>query len=139
MTSTFHGLEVAKRGMSTQQAALYTTGQNIANANTPGYSRQRVNFEQTEPYPAPSMNRPEIPGQMGTGVKAGSIQRVRENFLDLQYRDEQNKVGYWSARSDALTKMEDILKEPSDSGLAKTMDDFWKGLQTLSTNPENSG
>ncbi|KOO37200.1 flagellar hook-associated protein FlgK [Priestia koreensis] len=139
MTSTFHGLEVAKRGMSTQQAALYTTGQNIANANTPGYSRQRVNFEQTEPYPAPSMNRPEIPGQMGTGVKAGSIQRVRENFLDLQYRDEQNKVGYWTARADAVTKMEDILNEPSDSGLANTMDKFWKSLQVLSTSPENSG
>jgi flagellar hook-associated protein 1 len=139
MRSTFHGLETARRGMFTQQSALYTTGHNIANANTPGYSRQRVNFEQTEPYPAASLNRPQIPGQMGTGVKAGSVQRVREGFLDLQYRAENNKLGYWEARADALKKMEDIMNEPSDSGLAKTMDQFWQALQDLSVNPENEG
>lgn len=81
MGSTFHGLEVAKRGMAVQQMALYTTGHNIANANTPGYSRQRVNFVQSEPYPPASLNRPQIPGQMGTGVEAGSIERVRDRFL----------------------------------------------------------
>jgi flagellar hook-associated protein 1 len=139
MRSTFHGLETARRGMFTQQSALYTTGHNIANANTPGYSRQRVNFKQTEPYPAAALNRPQIPGQMGTGVTAGSVQRVREGFLDLQYRGENNKLGYWEARADALKKMEDIMNEPSDSGLAKTMDQFWQALQDLSVNPENEG
>jgi flagellar hook-associated protein 1 len=139
MRSTFHGLETARRGMFTQQSALYTTGHNIANANTPGYSRQRVNFEQTEPYPAAALNRPQIPGQMGTGVTAGSVQRVRDGFLDLQYRGENNKLGYWEARADALKKMEDIMNEPSDSGLAKTMDQFWQSLQDLSVNPENEG
>lgn len=139
MRSTFHGLEVAKRGMFTQQSALYVTGHNIANANTPGYSRQRVNFVQTEPYPPASMNRPQIPGQMGTGVEAGSIERVRESFLDIQYRGENNKLGYWEARADALKKMEDIMNEPSDNGLAKTMDQFWQALQDLSVNPENEG
>ncbi|MBE2940843.1 flagellar hook-associated protein FlgK [Anoxybacillus flavithermus] len=139
MRSTFHGLEVAKRGMFTQQSALYVTGHNIANANTPGYSRQRVNFVQTEPYPPASMNRPQIPGQMGTGVEAGSIERVRESFLDIQYRGENNKLGYWETRADALKKMEDIMNEPSDSGLAKTMDQFWQALQDLSVNPENEG
>jgi flagellar hook-associated protein 1 len=139
MRSTFHGLEVAKRGMFTQQSALYVTGHNIANANTPGYSRQRVNFVQTEPYPPASMNRPQIPGQMGTGVEAGSIERVRESFLDIQYRGENNKLGYWEARAEALKKMEDIMNEPSDSGLSKTMDQFWQALQDLSVNPENEG
>jgi flagellar hook-associated protein 1 len=139
MRSTFHGLEVAKRGMFTQQSALYVTGHNIANANTPGYSRQRVNFVQTEPYPPASMNRPQIPGQMGTGVEAGSIERVRESFLDIQYRGENNKLGYWEARAEALKKMEDIMNEPSDNGLSKTMDQFWQALQDLSVNPENEG
>jgi flagellar hook-associated protein 1 len=139
MRSTFHGLEVAKRGMFTQQSALYVTGHNIANANTPGYSRQRVNFVQTEPYPPASMNRPQIPGQMGTGVEAGSIERVRDSFLDIQYRGENNKLGYWEARADALKKMEDIMNEPSENGLSKTMDQFWQALQDLSVNPENEG
>jgi flagellar hook-associated protein 1 len=139
MSSTFMGLEIARRGMSTQQNALYTTGQNVANANTPGYSRQRINFVETEPYPGPGMNRPQIPGQMGTGVKAGSIQRVRESFLDTQFRGENNKLGYWQTRSDALDQMESIMNEPSDSGLANTMDQFWQSLQDLSVDPTNSG
>lgn len=139
MTSTFMGLEIAKRGMTTQQNALYVTSQNVANANTPGYSRQRVDFEATEAYPFPSMNREQIPGQMGTGVKAGSIQRVREKFLDVQYRTENNKVGYYQAKSDALSQMESIMNEPSDSGLANTMDQFWQSLQDLAVDPTNSG
>ncbi|QTC40276.1 flagellar hook-associated protein FlgK [Bacillus sp. V3] len=139
MRSTFHGLETAKRGMYTQQGALYTTGHNISNANTPGYSRQRVNFEQTEPYPAPSMNRPQIPGQLGTGVEAGSIQRVRDSFLDIQYRGENNKLGYWETKMEAMKKMEEVMNEPSESGLSKTMDMFWQSLQDLAVNPTNAG
>ncbi|WNF22617.1 flagellar hook-associated protein FlgK [Mesobacillus jeotgali] len=139
MRSTFMGLETARRGMFTQQSALHTTGHNISNANTPGYTRQRINFEQTEPYPNASINRPQIPGQVGTGVKAGSIQRIRESFLDVQYRGENNKLGYWETRAEAYTKLEEVLNEPSDSGLAKTMDLFWQSLQDLAVNPTNAG
>jgi flagellar hook-associated protein 1 len=139
MRSTFQGLETARRGMYTQQSALQVTGHNVANANTPGYTRQRVNFNQTEPYPAAGFNRPQIPGQVGTGVEAGSIQRIRESFLDDQYRGENNKLGYWETKAGALHKMEEIMNEPSDSGLAKTMDMFWQSVQDLAVNPKNPG
>ncbi|WP_144478054.1 flagellar hook-associated protein FlgK [Cytobacillus oceanisediminis] len=139
MRSTFMGLETARRGMFTQQSALHTTGHNIANANTPGYSRQRVNFAQTEPYPSASLNRPLIPGQVGTGVKAESVQRVREGFLDTQYRSENNKLGYWENRAEALRKMEEILNEPSEEGLSAAMDQFWQSMQDLAVNPMNAG
>ncbi|MCZ0754413.1 flagellar hook-associated protein FlgK [Anoxybacillus sp. J5B_2022] len=139
MLSTFGGLETVRRGMTAQQQALYVTGHNIANANTPGYSRQRVNFVQTPPYPYPSQNRPAIPGQIGTGVEGGTVQRMREEFLDVQYRGENMKYGYWNTRSDALKKMEEIMNEPSDEGLAKTLDRFWQSLQDLAVNPSNSG
>jgi flagellar hook-associated protein 1 len=139
MRSTFHGLETARRALSTQQTAIQTTGHNIANASTPGYSRQRVNFEAEQAYPGNSFIKPQIPGQIGTGVKAGSIQRIREDFLDLQYRGENNKFGYWDARSEALGKMEEVLKEPSDTGLKTAMDRFWQSLQDLAVNPDNSG
>lgn len=139
MRSTFMGLETARRGMFTQQSALHTTGHNIANANTPGYSRQRINFAQTEPYPSASMNRPNIPGQVGTGVKADSVQRIRESFLDVQYRNETNKLGYSSAKAEAYQKLEQIMNEPSESGLANTMDQFWQSLQDLAVNPNNEG
>lgn len=139
MRSTFSGLEIAKRGMFTQQSALNTTGHNIANANTPGYTRQRVNFVQTEPFPYASKNRPDYPGQTGTGVEAGTIQRVRDSFLDTQFRYENNKVGYWDSRADALLKMEEIMNEPSETGLAKTFDRFWQSMQDLALNPTNAG
>ncbi|NHM29968.1 flagellar hook-associated protein FlgK [Neobacillus terrae] len=139
MRSTFMGLETARRGMFTQQSALYTTGQNVANASTPGYSRQRVNFSQTEPYPGAGMNMPQLPGQMGTGVKADSVQRIRESFLDVQYRNENNKLGYWQTRADSMDKMESIMNEPSDSGLSTVMDQFWQSLQDLAVDPTNSG
>ncbi|MBS4223193.1 flagellar hook-associated protein FlgK [Lederbergia citrea] len=139
MRSTFMGLETAKRGMYTQQSAIYVTGHNIANANTPGYTRQRVNFEQTTPYPAASMNRPQIPGQLGTGVKDGTIQRIRDTFVDEQFRGENNKFGYYESLAESISKMEDIMNEPSDFGLSKAMAQFWQSLQDLSTNPENEG
>lgn len=139
MASTFFGLETARRGLVTQQSALYTTGHNIANANTLGYTRQRVNFTATTPYPSVGLNSPKIPGQIGTGVEAGSIQRIRDGFIDSQYRDENNKLGYWQSRTQAVSQMEDILNEPSDYGLSKAMDQFWQSLQDLSVNPENDG
>jgi len=137
--STFHGLETARRAMMTQQYALHTTGHNIANANTEGYTRQRVNFTQTESYPAVGKNSPSVPGNLGTGVKAGSIQRVRESFLDVQYRNETNKVGYWDARNASLTKMEDVLNEPSEQGLNRQIDMFWTSLQDLTVDSEDAG
>lgn len=137
--STFSGLEVAKRALHTQQAALYTTGHNIANANTEGYTRQRVNMTQTSPYPPASRNRPEIPGQIGTGVEAGSIERIRDSFIDKQYRQENAKVGFYDAKADLMSKLEAILNEPTDQGLSQTLDLFWNSLQDLSTNPTDSG
>lgn len=131
------GLETAKRGLSTQQSALYTTGHNIANANTEGFSRQRANMETTTPYPSIGMNRPQIPGQIGTGVQIGSIQRIRDQFIDTQYRQENNNFGYWESRAEAISQMEEVLNEPSEQGLSKAMDQFWQSLQDLSVNPEN--
>ncbi|MEK3978415.1 flagellar hook-associated protein FlgK [Psychrobacillus sp. FSL K6-2836] len=139
MGSTFMGLETSKRGLYTQQSALYTTGHNISNANTLGYSRQRVNMEATLGYPGTGLNAPKIPGHLGTGVQAQSVQRIRDSFVDTQYRQESNKLGYWDSRSQAITQMEDVLNEPSDYGLAKSMNEFWKSLQDLSVNPENGG
>ncbi|WML54753.1 flagellar hook-associated protein FlgK [Neobacillus sp. PS3-12] len=139
MASTFMGLEIARRAMATQQSALYVTGQNVSNANTPGYTRQRVNFQQTEPYPSVGINAPSIPGQMGTGVEAGSITRSRESFLDVQYRTENSKLGYWQSRSDSLSKMESIMNETTGSGLSNAMDQFWSSLQDLASDATNSG
>ncbi|TJY41947.1 flagellar hook-associated protein FlgK [Cohnella pontilimi] len=137
MRSTFMGLETAKRSLFTQQAALQTTGHNVANANTAGYSRQTVNMNATRPMEAPGMMRSGIPGQLGTGVEFSSITRIRESFLDSQFRNEAQGQGAWSVRADTLEKLETIVNEPSDSGLRSVLDKFWNAWHDLSENPED--
>lgn len=139
MRSTFMGLETSKRGLHTQQSGLYTTGHNISNANTLGYSRQRVNMEATSGFPGVGLNAGTMPGFIGTGVQAGSITRIRDSFVDQQFRQESNKLGYWEAQSKAISQMEDVLNEPSHYGLQKSLSEFWQSLQDLATNPSESG
>ena len=139
MISSFMGLETAKRGLTASQSALYTTSNNVANANTTGYTRQRVNLQQTTGFPTVGMNSPMVAGQIGTGVEGTTVQRIRETFLDAQYRTQNNKVGYYSAMSESLSKMEGIMNEPSESGLSAVMEKFWNALQGLAANTENSG
>lgn len=139
MTSTFHGLETAKRGLVAQQTALSVVGHNIANANTLGYSRQRVNQAADTAYPSPGLNRGQMPGQLGSGVKAESIQRIRENYLDVQYRNESSKLGYYGTASDVMGKLEDVMNELDDTGLANSIDTFWQSLQDLAVNSVDSG
>lgn len=137
--STFHGLEVARKALFAQQHGLYTTGHNIANVNTPGYSRQRANFVTTTPYPPQMFLKPKIPGQVGTGVEIGTVQRIRDQFLDFQYRMENSRANYWQTRNQALSRMEELLNEPSENGLSITMDRFWQSLQDLADSIDNSG
>ena len=138
MRSTFMGLEANKRGLFTQQSALYTTGHNIANANTEGYSRQRVNMSPTLGYPGAGLNAPMTAGYIGTGVKTDSVQRIRNEFIDRQYRQETNKLGYWESKASAINQMEDIMSEPSEYGLDEAFRMFWSALQDVSANPEDT-
>ena len=138
MRSTFMGLEASKRGLFTQQTALYTTGHNISNANTLGYSRQRVNMQATPGFPTAGLNQPIYPGHLGTGVETGSIQRIRSEFIDRQYRQETNQFGYWESRTKAISQMEDIINEPSEFGLDKAFAQFWKGLQDVGNKPADA-
>lgn len=137
MGSTFSGIEISKRSLFAQQAALQTTGHNISNANTQGYSRQVVNFVASAPLEAPSLTRSTVPGQMGQGVEFDQIKRVREKFLDTQFYDENKSLGEWNVRKDTLEKLEAIVNEPSDTGVRQVVEGFWSAWQDVSKEPEN--
>lgn len=136
--STFMGLETNKRGLTAQQTALYTVGHNISNANTIGYTRQRVNLEATTGFPSAGMNAPMMAGHLGTGVTSESITRIRDQFVDKQYRQETNNLGFWSQQTNAISQMEDIMSEPSEYGLNAAFDDFYTAWQTLANEPSSS-
>ncbi|MGE6630222.1 flagellar hook-associated protein FlgK [Bacillus sp. NPDC077027] len=132
MGSTFMGLETAKRGITAQRAGLYVTSNNVSNANTEGYSRQRVTFKADNPYPVVSVYDGKTYGQMGTGVQVGTVERIRDSFLDLQYRDHNNNLSYYASKSDALSQMEGVMNDLTDEGLNRAFDNLWKSLQVLS-------
>ncbi|WP_017378992.1 flagellar hook-associated protein FlgK [Paenisporosarcina sp. TG-14] len=133
--STFHGLEVGKRGLMVGQASIATTGHNIANANTQGYSRQQVNAT-TSPSLTVWTNGVN-PGQLGTGVTLESITRVRDSFLDQRYREQAGNVGEWSVKQQSLDHLELIINEPSDTGLNSAMNQIWGAWQDVANDPAN--
>lgn len=136
MSSTFFGLELSRRALASQQAALNITGHNIANANTQGYTRQIANLTATTPDTIPIAGRNL---SLGSGVTLDTITRARDAFVDRQVRGETTKQQYWAGRQDSMQKVEGILNEPSDNSLHSDMDNFWNSWSDLSKNPENMG
>ncbi|MGE5390241.1 MAG: flagellar hook-associated protein FlgK [Deltaproteobacteria bacterium] len=137
MSTSFMGIEIGKRSILTHQTALNTTGHNVANANTNGYSRQAADVVTTTPYPVPSLVDGQKVGQVGTGVDIQAVNRIRDAFTDGQIRHENQVYGYWKQVQDGLDKVETIINEPSEDGLRSVMDQFWQAWQDLSANPES--
>jgi len=138
MINSFFGLEMGRRAMDYFRRGMETAGHNIANADVEGYSRQRVEASTTEPYTVPGMSRPEIPLQIGTGVKVDAIVRLRDAFLDAQYSEEASLQGYWEALEQAIDNIELFVNEPAGEGLSSALNAFWSALEELQKRPENS-
>lgn len=136
--SGFFGLEIGKRAIFVNQTALNTVGHNMANANTTGYSKQVSDLTAGIPLATPSLTNALTVGQLGTGVTIQAIERMRDAYVDRQYRYENTSAGYWEATQQSLDKIEVIINEPSDSGLRSVIDEFWKSWEDLAANPENS-
>ncbi|NPV69696.1 MAG: flagellar hook-associated protein FlgK [Firmicutes bacterium] len=128
----FVSLEIGKRALIAQQTALDVIGHNIANVNTPGFSRQEAMLAQTPPYMAAGGL-----GAIGTGVTVTDIRRIRDAFIDAQVRAELKALGKYETMSTAMEEIETIFNEPSDSGIRSVLDLFWTSLQDLSNNPES--
>lgn len=132
MSGIFTTFNTAKRGMFAQQHSINTTSHNVTNANTEGYSRQRVQLETTPGFSMAGV------GMMGTGVQVSTITRIRDAYLDTQIRYESSIAGQYKARQEVLEQVEMIFMEPSDAGLNTLMGRMWDSWQELSKSPENS-
>lgn len=130
MLGAFHGIETLRRALLANTRAMDTAAHNIANAATPGYSRQEATFAAT-----PSLMLP-TGSAVGTGVEIASIQRRRNAFLEAQFRQESSRMSYWSNYSRALSQVESLVSEPGGA-LAESLDRFWEGWYELSSNPES--
>lgn len=137
MGSTFSGIELGKRSIMAHTQAITTAGHNISNANTEGYSRQRVELKEFDPLYRPELERPEAPGMVGQGMVAESITRVRDQLLDERITEQANQETYWDTRSKYYSMLEKIYNEPDDVSIRSNMDKFWESWQELSIHPEN--
>jgi flagellar hook-associated protein 1 FlgK len=132
------GLYVAMTGLFAQKKCIEVTAHNIANASTPGYTRQRAELSTKDPWPVPGLNMPREAGQLGTGVQVKTIERIRDQFLDQQIRQQTLLEGEWEERNNALSQVETIFMELSDNGLNSVMDKFWDDWNQLSKFPDSS-
>lgn len=133
------GINAAVRGMTAAQTALNTMGHNVANANTEGYSRQRVNVSAASPLPTPGFNTPVRIASIGAGTQVNGINRLRDEYLDLQVRRENATLGANEAFAEHVKLIEDIFHEPSETGLSALLDEFFNAWHTLTSNPEAPG
>ncbi len=121
-------LSIARSALLTQQRAIDTTGHNIANAQTPGYTRQRLALQAETPLATGY-------GQVGRGVTAAGIERLRDGFLDASYRRENGDLGKFSTSRDLLNQIDTLFTEPSDTGIAAGMDQLFSAFGDLANDP----
>lgn len=121
-------LSIARTALLTQQRAIDTTGHNVANASTDGYSRQRLVLAPETPLQTPV-------GQVGRGVTAASLERVRDRFLDAGYRRENGDLGRYQTTQDLMGQVEQVFGEPSDTGIAAGIDELLGAFGDLANDP----
>ena len=130
MGSTFGGLNIMTLGMSAQQLSQNTTGHNVANASTEGYSRQTVNLVTTTPQQIYTANGMSM---AGTGVTTASITRARDFLVDTQYWQKNSTKNYWSTQGDVLAKVESVFNDTKNTGIQNAIELFHTALGTLAS------
>lgn len=129
MRTTFGTFNTATSGLFASQRALDITSNNISNANTEGYSRQKV------------LQRASVPmggdprGLVGTGVETYDVVQIRSQYMDNKYWGQMKEYTEWKTKSDGMSEIEAIFNEPSDTGIRKVMDDLFGSLQELTKMP----
>jgi len=118
----FSMLTMGANALHTQQILLNVAGQNVANAATPGYTRQRADVVQE-----PDVRIGSLIYSLGSSV--ATIDRLRETLIDDRLRRENNELGELSIKVDFLNQVEDILAEPSQEGIAQALSNFFDSLQ----------
>ena len=133
---TLQGLQTALSGLLAEQQALDVAGQNIANANTEGYSRERVVMETGPDIAIPSISAITGEGaQLGTGVTIETYTRIRNSYLDAQYRTQNSAASGATTQAEELEQAESAFNEPSSAGISTQLSNFWSAWNSLSQDP----
>src|SRR3954462_13498841 len=135
--SSFFGMQTSLRGLLAQQRMLDTTGHNIANASTQGYSRQEATLAASKALQLTVDGKSNATGaHLGTGVDVQGFRRVRDQFLDSQFRAQNTSVNEWSAKASSLDSAELSLAEPGENGINKALSNFWNAWSDVVKTPD---
>lgn len=132
MPSQFFGLNIAGSGLRASNAALNTTANNIANAQTDGYSRQQVKQQASN-----ALRTFTTYGCAGAGVDTLAIERVRDSFYDVKYWDNQCKHGEYTVKQYYMKTIEDYYTDDGSNGFKTIFDKMSASLQSVTTNASN--
>lgn len=128
---SIRALNTGLTGLTASRIGIDTASNNIANANTKGYTRQRVEF-------APHLPTSLIFGEIGNGVKVLDIARTRDAFLDERVRDSSSSLAALNARTDLLSRTESTLGEP-EFGINAHLDSLFESFEELGLDPTSRG
>lgn len=123
-------LNIGSRGLMASQTALDIVGQNVTNANTEGYTRKRLNLESASRLDGRF-------GEMGFGVDMMAVESIRDQLLERQIQEVTTDVAGAEVSDTIMSRIEDIISEPSDTSLSSAMESFWNSWQDLSNNPSD--
>jgi flagellar hook-associated protein 1 FlgK len=135
--STFSGLNTATTALWAQQRGVDVTGQNIANVNTAGYSRQRADLQSVGGNTVPAMYARS--SAVGQGVNADSVIRIRDAFLERRAQDAHGLTAGLTVKEATYAQIEDTFREPGTTGLAQKLTDVWNSWGDVMNNPTDPG
>ncbi len=123
-------LNIGQGALFAEQAAIHVTGNNIANVNTPGYSRQAVRFEDRGYIDY-------VPGQIGLGTRAAEVMRYFDEFIERSYVEKNGTSSRWETQYDMLLHVDGLFNETNSTGLSSLFSAFLNEWSDLSARPED--
>ena len=129
MGNLFSTLDIARSALQASQVQIDVAGHNIANVNKEGYSRQRVTLTARSP-------ESHTYGELGRGVQVSDIERLREEFLDTVYRQQEQGLGSAETRASYFSRIEGLFQEPGASGFGTRLSEFFNSLNDFANSVE---
>jgi flagellar hook-associated protein 1 FlgK len=130
---SFDALNTSLSALYAQRRGMDVVGQNVSNANTEGYSRQRVVMQSVGASPVPAIF--STWNGTGGGVTAASVERMRDTFLEERGRAEHANLERANVGQSTYAQLEQLVGEPSDTGLQQALTDIWAGFGDVANNP----
>src|SRR4051812_10289266 len=133
--STFSGLSAAVSGLMAHRRVMDVASQNIANANTEGYSRQRADLQAIGGSTVAGVYAHATP--VGNGVTVDDVQRIRNAFLENRGRTDHAQAEYLNAKDSVMDGLQNAFSEPSDTALQSQLGELWGGFADVANRPDD--